>query len=199
MQSKPSSNTKKMSISGGLELVLSTQQQRAIAYTKWEETFRLLLNEEINDAQYLEVVQDLMKQFQSVSKTMGETASYFDGKNLKKVSKMIRSLQELEKQKMNITLDMQQKIIAARPDTAHNHQHSCNHEHKQKDNNVLIWRPRLYKEKQQHSDNIEQINDLLAEIKELKDSLSTSQQIIIKGTKIQIQTSDDCKTKELKK
>ena len=191
----PATNKKnnKMTTSQKLELVLTAQGQRAIAYTKWEETFRRLLNEEINDDKYLEIIQDLMKQFQSVSNSMRETAEYFDSKNLKKLSKFIRNLQELEKQKMNLTMEMQQKILIARPNK---HEQKCQHNHHDAHNHI-IWRPRLYQEKQKYAEIIEQINDLLAEIKELKNDLKTSQQIVINGMTIQIQTNDDCKTKDL--
>ena len=193
--------TKKLTTSQRLELVLTTQEERAVAYTKWEQTFRGLLNEEIADEKYLEVVKELMGKFQSVSTRMKEIAAAFDERNLKKLSKFVRNLQEFEKQKMQITMDMQQKILLARPD-----KHECKHEHNntsghnkhENNSNLQLWRPRLYKEKQQFAECIENINDLLAEIKELKNDLRGAQQIIINGTTIQIQTSDDCKTKEIK-
>eukprot|EP01083_Nonionella_stella_P267315 903156_1 len=86
---------KRVTTSERLELVLTTQQRRAVAYSKWQQTFRSLLNEEITDDKYLECVQDLMKEFQSVSNTMKEIATCFDDKNLKKLSKFIRNLQEM--------------------------------------------------------------------------------------------------------
>eukprot|EP00486_Rosalina_sp_Unknown_P016440 CAMPEP_0201590928 /NCGR_PEP_ID=MMETSP0190_2-20130828/183470_1 /ASSEMBLY_ACC=CAM_ASM_000263 /TAXON_ID=37353 /ORGANISM="Rosalina sp." /LENGTH=136 /DNA_ID=CAMNT_0048048095 /DNA_START=185 /DNA_END=595 /DNA_ORIENTATION=+ len=134
---------------------------------------------------------------------MKEIANVFDEKNLKKLSKFVRDLQGLEKEKMTLTANMQQKILKARPDKHEcKHQHQSGHEHnhgKSKDKSDLImWRPRLYEEKQKMAENIEQINDLLAEIKELKNDLKSTQQIIINGTNIVIQTNDDCKTKPIK-
>ena len=189
---KESQTNKKLTTSQRLELILITQEQRAKAYSIWEQAFRRLLNEEINDEKYLEIVQDLMKDFQTVSNTMRESADVFDEKNLKKLSKFVRDLQSLEKKKMTLTADMQQKILNARPDK-HEHGHSDGGN----DSKLIMWRPRLYDEKQKMAECIEQINDLLAEIKELKNDLKSPQQIIINGTTITIQTNDDCKTRQI--
>ena len=203
---KETQENKKLTTSQRLELILTTQEQRAKAYTIWEQTFRKLLNEEIDDEKYLKVVTDLMQEFQKVSNTMKEIANVFDDKNLKKLSKFVGDLQALEKEKMTITANMHQKILKARPDKhecKHQDQHGLGHGHHQGTNDknksdLIMWRPRLYEEKQKMAENIEQINDLLAEIKEVKNSLKSTQQIIIKGTTIQIQTNDDCKTKQIK-
>ena len=195
------SDNKKLTTSERLELVLKTQECRARTYTKLRDAFRSLLNEEINDEQYLEKVQGLMHEFQSVSTTMREQSAQFTKKNLKKLSRFVSKLQELEKQKLTITMDMQQKILAARPpDDAHSG-HQCNgHHHGQhgKNGDNVIWRPRLYEEKQQNALVIEQINELLAEIKEVRDSLIMSQHIVVQGTSIKIQTDTDCKTHDIK-
>eukprot|EP00483_Globobulimina_turgida_P009952 UN09971 len=200
--SQQAQKSKKRTTSESLQLVLTNQERRAIAYSKWQQIFRSLLNEEINEDKYLGTVQDSMKEFQFVSNAMRETAAYLDEKNLKKLSKLIRNLQQLEKQNMTITMDIQQKILLARPITSkntnaneHKHRHCSGHGHNEKN---LIWRPRLYKEKQQHAEIIEQINDLLSEIKEIKNSLKSAQHIIIHGTTTQIQTDDDCKTQEIR-
>ena len=193
-QAADQDDVKRVTTADRLDQVLKAQEQRAIACTKWEKQFRRLLNEEISDEDYLETVQSLMNEFQDVSNAMNEIADIFDGKNLKKLSKKIRRLQEFEKQKMNITIAMQQKIVTARPpkkENHHEHKNDCQHK------DPMIWRPRLYKEKQEFAIIIEQINDLLAEIKEIKNDLKTSQQIFVQGPTIKIQTADDCKTQNL--
>ena len=92
---------------------------------------------------------------------------------------------------------MQQQILIARP-TKPQHNHNSNeHKHDCQHKEPMIWRPRLYKEKQEFALIIEQINDILAEIKELRNDLKTSQQIIIHGTNIKIQTANDSKTQIL--
>lgn len=192
-------NGKKLTTSERLELVLETQGQRARSYTKLREIFISLLNEELEDEKYVEKVQAIMVDFQSISVTMRAIAAQFEERNLRKLSKFVTNLQRLEKQKLTITMDMQQKILAARPDELGHSHHQCSggHGHGHNVDNV-IWRPRLYKEKQQHAEVIEEINDLLAEIKEVRDSLKMTQQIIVQGTSVQIQTSDDCKTHDIK-
>merc|ERR1719242_703481 len=93
---------------------------------------------------------------------------------------------------------MQQKIVSARPPKKHNHEKKEEHHHQHKNDcqlkDPMIWRPRLYKEKQEYAELIEAINDLLAEIKEIKNDLKTSHQITVNGTIIKIQTANDCKT-----
>ena len=195
-----SQTNKTLTTSQRLELILTSQEQRAQAYSLWEQAFRKLLNEEINDEKYLEIVQDLMKDFQTVSNSMRESADIFDEKNLKKLSKFVRDLQALEKEKMTLTADMQQKILSARPDKhecKHQHKYEHGYDHGDNDSTLVMWRPRLYEEKQKMAECIEQINDLLAEIKELKNDLKSPQQISINGTTITIQTNDDCKTKQI--
>ena len=189
-------NDKKLTTSDRLELVLKTQGQRARSYREMRDTFISLLNKELDDEKYVEKVQGIMIEFQSISNTMRGIAAQFEQRNLRKLSKFVGNLQRLEKQKLTITMDMQQKILAARPDDDGHSEHHCSgHGHNE---NKIIWRPRLYKEKQQHAAVIEEINDLLAEIKEVRDSLKMTQQIVIQGTSVQIKTSDDCKTHDIK-
>ena len=185
---------KRLTTSERLQLVLDTQGRRARAYKSLDQSFRSLLQESIDDAKYVEIAEGLMGEFQSVSSEMKQIAAYFDEKNLQKMSRKINKLQELEKEKMTVAMDMQQQILAARPDEHKCSGHGHGHGH---GNDEFIWRPRLYQEKQQHASLIEQINDVLAEIKEVRDTLTMRQKIVIKGTSIQIQTRDDFMTTQV--
>merc|ERR1712129_74684 len=137
--------------------------------------------------------------FQSVSNTMRGIAEHFEQKKLTKISKKIRRLQDFEKDKMNLTIDMQQQIVTARPPKNHSHNDKNGHdEYKHHDcehKSPMIWRPRMYKEKQQMAIIIEAINDLLEELRELKNDLKMTQQISIHGSSIQMKTANDCKTR----